>query len=237
MQYAKYLFSIACFSLGVAMAPGCESEPAKGGGGEGGEGEWTGSGGAGVGSTSSGSMAGSTSGSMAGSTSGSMAGSTSGSMAGSTSGGMGGNGEPAAMNGMTAAHNAVRANVNPAPATPMPPLTWSSEVAAVAQSHADKCVFQHSQNSYGENIYATSGSAAPQDVLGSWASEVSDYNYGSNSCSGVCGHYTQVVWADSLLLGCGVTQCTQNSPFGGGPWEFWVCNYDPPGNYNGQKPY
>ena len=27
------------------MAPGCESEPSKGGGGEGGEGEWTGSGG------------------------------------------------------------------------------------------------------------------------------------------------------------------------------------------------
>jgi len=208
------------------MSPGCESEPSKGAGGDDGDGEWTGSGGAGVGSTST-----SSSGSMAGSTS------SSGSTSGSTSSGSMGNGEPAAMNGMTAAHNVVRANVNPAPSSPMPPLTWSSEVAAVAQAHADKCVFEHSTNSYGENIYATSGSSTPQDVLNSWASEVADYDYASDSCSGVCGHYTQVVWADSLLLGCAVTKCTENSPFGSGPWEFWVCNYDPPGNYSGQKPY
>jgi pathogenesis-related protein 1 len=150
---------------------------------------------------------------------------------------MGGDAESPAMNGMTAAHNKVRAEVNPAAATPIPPLTWSSNIAAVAQAHAEKCIWEHSSNSYGENIYATSGGGAPQGVVSSWASEVSDYDYASNSCKDVCGHYTQVVWANSLRLGCGMAQCTKNSPFGSGDWEMWVCNYDPPGNYGGQKPY
>jgi hypothetical protein len=214
MQYTRTFFSIACISLGFAVAPGCEADSTNGGGGgDGGDGQWTGSGGAGVGSTGS-----------------SMSGSTS-------SGSMGGDVEPATMNGMTAAHNMARANVNPSASTPIPPLTWSSEVAAVAQAYAENCVFKHSSNSYGENLYATTGGGSPQDVVGSWVSEVSDYNYGSNSCSGVCGHYTQVVWANTLRLGCGTAQCTKNSPFGGGSWEIWVCNYDPPGNWSGQKPY
>jgi hypothetical protein len=54
----------------------------------------------------------------------------------------------------------------------------------------------------------------------------------------VCGHYTQIVWKTTTRLGCGVALCDQNSPFMGFPkWEFWVCNYAPPGNYNGQRPY
>jgi uncharacterized protein YkwD len=149
----------------------------------------------------------------------------------------GGEGEPPQMQGMSAAHNAERASVNP-PANPaIPSITWSNQIAAVAQAHAEQCVFQHSNNPYGENIYATSGSATPQDVVGSWASEKANYNYASNTCNGVCGHYTQVVWADSLNLGCGVANCNQNSPLGGGSWQMWVCNYDPPGNFNGQRPY
>jgi hypothetical protein len=221
MQYSRILFSVISISLGVVMTPGCESDPAKGGGGDGGDAQW-GTGGAGAGSTGS-----------------SMTGSTSGGMTGSTSSGSMGNGEPAAMNGMTAAHNAARASVNPAPATPMPPLTWSPDVAAVAQAYAEQCVFQHSQGSYGENLYATTGGGTPQDVVSSWVSEVADYDYASNSCAGgkACGHYTQVVWANSLNLGCGMAFCTVNSPFGSGPWEMWVCNYDPPGNWVGEKPY
>jgi hypothetical protein len=147
-----------------------------------------------------------------------------------------GDGEPQALSGITAAHNAARASVSPPAATPIPPLTWSPEVAAVAQAYAERCEFNHSSGPYGENLYASTGGSTPDDVVGSWVSEAADYDHATNGCAGVCGHYTQVVWADSLRLGCGMASCTENSPFGG-PWEIWVCNYDPPGNFIGQKPY
>ncbi|MFO0569207.1 MAG: CAP domain-containing protein [Polyangiaceae bacterium] len=155
---------------------------------------------------------------------------------GATGGGSGDT-EPAEMNGMTAAHNAARAGVNPPASSPIPPLAWSGSLAAVAQAYANKCVFQHSKGQYGENLYASTNSSSPQAVVQSWMSEESSYDYASNSCSDVCGHYTQVVWAKSTKLGCGVKTCDQNSPFGSGSWQLWVCNYDPPGNYVGEKPY
>lgn len=140
---------------------------------------------------------------------------------------------------MTAAHNAVRASVSPAANPAIPPLVWSQAVAATAQAWADHCKFEHSGGKYGENIYATAGKkATPADVVKSWADEAAHYDYATNGCNDVCGHYTQVVWRNSARLGCGVTNCTTNSPFSGfSDWQFWVCNYDPPGNFNNQKPY
>ncbi|WP_438038673.1 CAP domain-containing protein [Sorangium sp. So ce128] len=152
-----------------------------------------------------------------------------------------GDDEPPRMVGMTAAHNAARAAVDPPAEQPLPPLSWSSELAAVAQAHVAKCVFRHSANGYGENLFATSSGASPtpEDVVGSWISEAVSYDLASNACSGAtCGHYTQVVWADSLRLGCGIASCADGSPFeGGSAWQFWVCTYDPPGNFVGQRPY
>jgi uncharacterized protein YkwD len=167
-------------------------------------------------------------------------------MAGTTGGGsdlgaMGGNPEGSPLlNGITAAHNAARAAVMPAPSTPLPPLTWSATVAAAAQTWANKCMFQHSNNGYGENIYADTGQGDAQAVVSDWVAEKANYNYSANTCSKICGHYTQVVWRSSQRLGCAVKQCTTGSPFGsfnGGKWTFWVCDYDPPGNFGGQRPY
>jgi uncharacterized protein YkwD len=144
------------------------------------------------------------------------------------------------LSGITAAHNAARAAVDPPAATPIPALTWDNTVATTAQAWSDKCQFMHSGGQYGENIFASAGSVPDaQGVVDSWVSEKKDYDYASNSCSNVCGHYTQVVWAKSLKLGCGFSTCTQNSPFGGSfsTWYFVVCNYDPPGNFVGEKPY
>ena len=210
-------------ALAAMTALGCSSSDDSGSAG--------GGGGAVVGGTSGGGGTGASGGSSSG-------GASSG---GASSGGAssGGSGNPGSMvDEMLAAHNEARANVSPPATPPMPPLTWSQQVADTAQAHANKCKFQHSSNNpYGENIFATSGTATPTSVVESWVSEVKDYNYGSNSCSKVCGHYTQVVWAKTTKLGCAVAKCTQNSPLGGGAWELWVCNYDPPGNYSGQKPY
>ncbi|MBI4954041.1 MAG: Fis family transcriptional regulator [Myxococcales bacterium] len=146
-------------------------------------------------------------------------------------------GEPAEMTGMTAAHNAARAAVSPPASPPIADLVWDGSLGAYAQSYADNCVWQHSGGPYGENLYGTTGGATPADVVASWVAEASAYDYASNGCSGVCGHYTQVVWRDSLRLGCGVADCASGAPWGAGPWQIWVCSYDPPGNYVGEKPY
>jgi uncharacterized protein YkwD len=143
--------------------------------------------------------------------------------------------EPGRLAGLTAAHNAVRAELG------LDPLTWSPEVAAFAQEWADKlaakgCVMQHrpyegpDAQKYGENIFKSWGiMPTAQKVVDSWAAEVADYDAIADTCSGVCGHYTQVVWADSQHLGCGMATCDDQ--------EVWVCNYDPPGNIVGEKPY
>ncbi len=78
---------------------------------------------------------------------------------------------------------------------------------------------------YGENLYWTSGTAAPGDVVGAWVAEVQSYNYAANSCTAVCGHYTQVVWKTTTQVGCGLATSAQG--------QYWVCNYNPPGNYEG----
>ena len=145
-------------------------------------------------------------------------------------------GEPA---GITDLHNQARAMVSPAASPALAPLTWSTTVASAAQAWADTCTWGHSSNSYGENIYASAGAPAnASGVVGSWVSEASSYNYSGNSCSNVCGHYTQVVWRDTTELGCAIKHCTTGSPFANFPnWDLVVCDYSPPGNYNGQRPY
>jgi pathogenesis-related protein 1 len=144
--------------------------------------------------------------------------------------------------------NAARAGVNPAPATPMPALTWSESAAQFAQGWADRCVYEHSttaeRGNRGENIAATAQSGQSGSTIGDavalWVNEASDYTYATNSCASGqdCGHYTQIVWASTLRAGCATTHCTTGSPFPGfTEWDFWVCDYEPPGNFVGQRPY
>ena len=47
------------------------------------------------------------------------------------------------------------------------------------------------------------------------------------------GHYTQMLWADTTLVGCGYTRY-----FSGGWWkELYTCNYGPAGNVLDQQMY
>jgi pathogenesis-related protein 1 len=158
-----------------------------------------------------------------------------------SSGGAPGTTDPVDPTEMTQAHNAARAAVMP-PADPaIPDLTWSSTVAAAAQSWASECNFSHNTDSgmYGQNIYASTDDSTPQQVVTAWVGEAANYDYATNTCASgqVCGHYTQVVWRDSTELGCGAANCTTGSPFGTGSWQIYVCNYSPPGNFDGEKPY
>ena len=138
--------------------------------------------------------------------------------------------------GAAAAHNAVRASAQPAPEPALPNLVWDAELAQVAQSYAQGCVFQHSGGPYGENLYAATGTPGVIDAVTAWADEAAQYDYESNGCSAVCGHYTQIVWRDTARVGCGFADCNplQGAGFSG---RYWVCNYDPPGNFVGEKPY
>jgi pathogenesis-related protein 1 len=137
--------------------------------------------------------------------------------------------EPAFPREMLSAHNAIRWRVG------LPPLVWSDHLAQFARDWANTLLarkqFSHRPNSpYGENLFEIVGDVAtPQEVVGDWASEARDYDYRSNGCRGLCGHYTQIVWRNTKSVGCAVAR--------GGRREIWVCNYDPPGNYVGQRPY
>jgi pathogenesis-related protein 1 len=145
--------------------------------------------------------------------------------------------EPAPLVGITAAHNAVRCRVSRPSAQTLPPLSWSQPLAAHAQRYADSlarngCNLQHSQTEHGENLFGGSGKNTPAEVVTRWAGEEQCFHYANfpASCSCTCGHYTQLVWADTTRLGCGMARCANGS-------EVWVCNYDPAGNYVGSAPY
>lgn len=93
---------------------------------------------------------------------------------------------------------------------------------------------QHSEGPFGENLaigYGDQFNATAADAVDMWVGEKQYYDYESNSCFGdECLHYTQVVWRDSVHVGCAKVICYND-------WWFAICNYDPPGNYDGQRPY
>jgi pathogenesis-related protein 1 len=161
----------------------------------------------------------------------------SGQTAGESSCGHLGDPEPQQLAGMTAAHNAIRCQVSRPSGEALAPLSWSSALAAEAQSYADRlakdgCTLQHSQPEHGENLFAGSGRYTAAEVTERWLSEQQCFRHATfpDCCSCTCGHYTQLVWSDTRHLGCGMAACSDGS-------EVWVCNYDPAGNYTGSAPY
>lgn len=147
--------------------------------------------------------------------------------------------EPASMYPMLENLNDARAHIYPAPDPPLQPLVWSNELARYAQRWTDGCKYFPSKGPYGELRYANTGAGAPGWPASSWIAEGSSYHAETNSCDfSDCSSYTQVVWRDTRRVGCAMTNCTTDSPFNGsGEWQFWMCEYDPPGNVGGGKPY
>ncbi|HEY5933476.1 MAG TPA: CAP domain-containing protein [Kofleriaceae bacterium] len=156
----------------------------------------------------------------------------------------GGVGEPAELVGITLAHNEARADV--VTGTPLPAMTWDPSLAQTAATWAAMCrdqdapigLIDHNPNRsvghpfyVGENIFASSGTANPQQAVMLWIAEKSNYNYENNTCSGTCGHYTQVVWRESVKLGCAIGNCPGHTY----PSSI-ICNYGPGGN-DGSRPY
>lgn len=128
----------------------------------------------------------------------------------------------------------------------LPPLAWSDTLAAHAQEWANHLAglgghsLVHSSNTKrpeeGENLWlGTSGYFSYTQMVDSWGSEKKYFVYGtfprvSNSGNWAdVGHYTQMIWRDTLEVGCAVATAGGN--------DILVCRYSPPGNYIGQKVY
>lgn len=129
-------------------------------------------------------------------------------------------------------HNAARYALR------LAPLVWDNKLARYAQWYANKrrgdCALRHSSGPYGENIFWGSGNTwNPAQAVSDWVSERKWYSYWANSCveGELCGHYTQIVWRTTRRIGCARVTCYD------GKGVFITCNYDPPGNYIGERPY
>lgn len=153
----------------------------------------------------------------------------------------GGDGEPPELAGIVDAHNDVRRMVQTSPE--LGDLVWDDSLAATARAWVAMCrdqdaptgLIDHNPNrgqNVGENVFGTSGAATAELAVSVWADERDDYDYSTNTCNGVCGHYTQIVWRSTTHVGCALGSCS-NLTFG----SSIVCNYSPAGNVGNQKPY
>ena len=105
------------------------------------------------------------------------------------------------------------------------PLTWSEDLAVIAQDLANQydCsgVLYEGYSQYGENLAFGCGW---EDCFALWYDEITQYNYSIPMYSPNTGHFTQVVWKDSTEVGCGYKSCP-------GWWGYYmVCEYNPKGN-------
>jgi len=140
------------------------------------------------------------------------------------------------MSDSLAAHHKYRAPLG------IPDLKWSSSLAQSAQAWANNLasnnMFSHSHtNGVGENIaYGSGDSRNAESFVDMWGEEeeffVAGRNYPQCSSSGDQAdvwHYTQMIWEKTTQVGCGM---------GSGSGKlYYVCQYSPAGNIQGQPVY
>uniref|UniRef100_A0A8C3W5X3 Peptidase inhibitor 16 n=1 Tax=Catagonus wagneri TaxID=51154 RepID=A0A8C3W5X3_9CETA len=142
---------------------------------------------------------------------------------------------------MVELHNFYRAQVTP-PATNMLQIRWDEELAAFAKAYAQQCVWGHNKERgrRGENLFAITDQVLDVPLaMEEWYHEWEHYNLSAGICATgqMCGHYTQVVWAKTERIGCGSHLCEKLQGIEEANIHLLVCNYEPPGNMKGQRPY
>jgi|SRR5690606_7646845 len=123
-------------------------------------------------------------------------------------------------------HNQARKALN------LPPLKWDCGLASMAQSWANAGKFRHRDDpSVGENLFVSNNAAEPiASVVPDWLDEKPNYVPKTGDCvpDTVCTHYSQIMWRETTLIGCGINRHLNTK------WlAFVVCNYSPAGNTGG----
>nr|XP_020646274.1 cysteine-rich venom protein TEL1-like [Pogona vitticeps]XP_020646275.1 cysteine-rich venom protein TEL1-like [Pogona vitticeps] len=137
-------------------------------------------------------------------------------------------------------HNDLRRQVEPR-ASDMLKMEWNGTAASTAKSWADGCVYKHSHESQriieggmscGENLFYSSVPKSWSDAIQAWFNEFEYFIFGvgPSHTGEQVGHYTQVVWYSSFLLGCAVAECSHDIYN-----YFYVCHYCPAGNVMGRR--
>ncbi|XP_046439412.1 venom allergen 5-like [Daphnia pulex] len=156
-------------------------------------------------------------------------------------------------------HNKMRRQVakamekggNPGPqpaAANMRAMSWDDELALMAQTHAQQCVFTHDVDrniarfKVGQNLAIQFSTVEMKksnwtSMIQSWYDEVKTMSASyvasfPSKPTGVIGHYTQMVWAKTFKIGCGIVSYYDTKFQPKYPYKlFYVCNYGEAGNY------
>ncbi|XP_055599158.1 cysteine-rich venom protein-like isoform X1 [Uranotaenia lowii] len=137
-------------------------------------------------------------------------------------------------------HDFFRTKVSP-PASNMLSMKWHHGAARSAQKWADQCrLLTHDSpkgrwidnyGACGQNIFVSTHKVPWLFALRTWFLEKHNFTYGSPKNNLVAvGHYTQMIWAATHKVGCGLTKCPSGGPKGK-PFFNYVCNYCPIGNH------
>ncbi|XP_018576803.1 serotriflin-like [Anoplophora glabripennis] len=143
-------------------------------------------------------------------------------------------------------HNFFRSRVKPA-ASNMLRMKWHNGAANAAQNWADECQalvhdglegrYIDNYGSCGQNIFIATHKVPWLFAVKTWWLEKDEFTFGEPvNNSTIIGHYTQMVWAASHEIGCGISKCYQyvgNSTIGRLFYNY-VCNYCPAGNHPGK---
>jgi hypothetical protein len=144
---------------------------------------------------------------------------------------------------LVAYHNRARKEVG------VPYVEWSPSLANNAQEWAEEVArtgkLMHrplegaSRRLHGENMAWGTGLAfGVLTGAESWYDEIKFYEPGTLMPDDIgsfkAAHYTQMVWKDTTEIGAGKAIIQKGEKKG---WVVIVCNYSPPGNIRGQKPY
>jgi hypothetical protein len=133
------------------------------------------------------------------------------------------------------AHNAERGRLG------LRKMMWSPALASAASEYAAELAatgkWEHSdpdsRPEQGENLWmGTRGAYTLENMVGAWLSERRMFRRGifpnialAGSWHDV-GHYTQIIWTDSLQVGCAVKASAR--------YDYLVCRYSAPGNVVGE---
>lgn len=150
--------------------------------------------------------------------------------------------EVAAFAQQWADHIAATGKFEHRPYASLPPTEASTETPAAespSTNSAADAARDLPKQIYGENLaMSSSRNYSPTDGARGWYAEKKDYEPGTpiptDFSKFKAGHYTQLVWSKTKKIGAGKA-VVQTGDFAG--WTVIVCNYDPPGNWEGIAPF